>query len=460
MKGGKMNFNDLMKVQRDYFYKGKTRSYESRINALKTLKKAINTYEVKIMEALSVDLGKSTFEAYSTEVGFSINSINHAISNLNHWMKDEKVSLPIHQVGAKAYSTYEPYGVVLIIAPFNYPFQLLIDPLIGAIAAGNTAIIKPSEYTVETTQIMKEMFEEFFDERFIKLVEGEREETSQLIHMPFDYIFFTGSVPVGKIVMRAASENLVPIALVLGGKSPVIVHHDADLETTARRILWGKMLNAGQTCIAPDYILVHESVKDELQEIMIKVLHEFFSENPKLSPDYGRIINEKHFDRLVDLINQDKVITGGYYDKEELFIAPTIMTAVQLTDKIMADEIFGPILPIMTYHKVEEAIKIIRTFDKPLALYVFSETEGIQKIFVENISFGGGCINDTISHVASVDLPFGGVGSSGIGRYHGEDSFKTFSNQKSILKKTTKFSLKMIFPPYKNNIKWVRKILG
>lgn len=455
-----MNFNGLLKRQKDYFYTGKTRSYQSRIDGLETLKKAIKKYENRIMEALATDLGKSPFEAYATEIGFTLNSINHTVSNLSDWMKDEKVSLPIHQVGSKAYSIDEPYGVVLIIAPFNYPFQLLIEPLIGAIAAGNTAIIKPSEYTKETTQVMKDMFEEFFDERFIKLVEGEREEVSELIHMPFDYIFFTGSVPVGKVVMKAASENLVPITLELGGKSPAIVHHDADLETTAKRIIWGKMLNAGQTCIAPDYILVHEAVRDELQELMIKVLHEFFSENPKLSPDYGRIVNEKHFDRLVSLINQDKVITGGYYDKEELFIAPTLMTDVQLTDKIMADEIFGPVLPILTYHKVEDAIKVIRTFDKPLALYIFSETEGIQKIFIENISFGGGCINDTISHVASVELPFGGVGSSGIGRYHGVHSFKTFSNQKSVLKKTTKFSLKMIFPPYKNNLKWVRKILG
>ncbi len=455
-----MDFNDLLKKQKDYFYTGKTKSYKYRMKALKTLKKAINTYEDRIIEALAVDLGKSAFEAYSTEVGFSLNSINHAMSNLSQWMKDEKVSLPIHQIGSKAYSTDEPYGVVLIIAPFNYPFQLLIEPLIGAIAAGNTAIIKPSEYTVETTQVMKDMFEEFFDERFIRLVEGEREETSQLIHMPFDYIFFTGSVRVGKIVMKAASEHLVPITLELGGKSPAIVHHDADLETTAKRILWGKMLNAGQTCIAPDYVLVHESVKDELQEIMIKVIYEFFSENPKLSPDYGRIVNKKHFDRLVKLIDQDQVIAGGYYDQDELFIAPTLMTDIKLTDKVMADEIFGPILPILTYHKVDEAIKIIRTFDKPLALYVFSETEGIQRIFIENISFGGGCINDTISHVASVNLPFGGVGSSGTGRYHGKDSFKTFSNQKSILKKTTKFSVNMIFPPYKNNLKWVRKILG
>lgn len=455
-----MNFNTLLEKQKEYFYTGKTRPYKYRIHALKTLKKAIAKYENRIMEALATDLGKSPFEAYATEVGFSLNSINHTISNLSNWMKDEKVSLPIHQVGSKAYSIYEPYGVVLIIAPFNYPFQLLIEPLIGAIAAGNTAIIKPSEYTKETTQVMKNMFEDFFDERFIKLVEGEREEVSQLIHMPFDYIFFTGSVPVGKVVMKAASENLVPITLELGGKSPAIVHHDADLETAAKRIIWGKMLNAGQTCIAPDYILVHESVKDELQELMIKVIYEFYSENPKLSPDYGRIVNEKHFDRLVDFIEQDQVITGGYYDKEELFIAPTLMTDIQLTDKIMADEIFGPILPILTYHKVEEAIEVIRTFDKPLALYVFSETEGIQKIFIDNISFGGGCINDTISHVASVELPFGGVGSSGIGRYHGIYSFRTFSNQKSILKKTTKFSLKMIFPPYKNNLKWVRKILG
>jgi aldehyde dehydrogenase (NAD+) len=455
-----MDFNELLKKQKDYFYTGKTRPYEKRVQALKTLKNAINKYESRIMEALSADLGKAPFEAYATEIGFSLTSINHTISNLSDWMKGEKVSLPIHQVGSKAYSIYEPYGAVLIIAPFNYPFQLLIEPLIGAIAAGNTAVIKPSEYTTETTQVMKDMFEEYFDEEYIKLVEGEREEVSQLIHMPFDYIFFTGSVPVGKVVMRAASENLVPITLELGGKSPAIVHQDADLETAAKRIIWGKMLNAGQTCIAPDYILAHESIKDELQEIMIKVIHEFFTENPKKSSDYGRIVNKKHFNRLIDLINQEQVITGGYYDQEELFIAPTIMTDVRLTDKIMSDEIFGPILPILTYHKVEDAIKVIRTFDKPLALYVFSETEGIQKIFIENISFGGGCINDTISHVASVHLPFGGVGSSGIGRYHGIYSFKTFSNQKSILKKTTKFSLKMIFPPYKNNLKWVRKILG
>jgi len=237
------------------------------------------------------------------------------------------------------------------------------------------------------------------------------------------------------------------------------VHQDADLEVAAKRIIWGKLLNAGQTCIAPDYILAHASVKDELQKLMIKTINEFYGDNPKLSPDYGRIVNEKHFDRLVDLINPDQVIYGGYYDREGLFIAPTLMTDITLSDDIMGDEIFGPILPIMTYHKVEEAIETIRTYDKPLALYIFSETEGIQDIFIENLSFGGGCINDTISHVIPSDLPFGGVGSSGTGRYHGESSFKTFSNQKSILKKTTKFSLNMIFPPYKNTLKWVRKIL-
>lgn len=449
----------IFKNQKNYFKSGLTRSVQFRINQLTKLRQGILLHEEEILNALKKDLGKPYFEGYATEVGFVLDSIQYMINHVATWSKDQHVKTPIHQPMAKSYYKYDPYGTVLIIAPFNYPFQLLIEPLIGAIAAGNTAILKPSEYTPHTEAILLKLITELFDPNYIAVVVGGREMTTELINMPFDYIFFTGSVPVGKVVMKAAAENLVPVTLELGGKSPVIVHKDANIKVAAKRIAWGKFMNAGQICVAPDYVYVHKSVEKALIDELTKVIVDFYGIAPIKSPDYCRIVNERHFDRITGLINHDKVIIGGQYDRLERYIAPTVMSNVVWSDEIMKDEIFGPVLPLLTYDNLEEVIDVVRSHPKPLAFYVFSENEKIQDLLMDQIPFGGGCINDTISHVASSALPFGGVGSSGMGAYHGHDSFLTFSHRKSILKKSTKFELPLVYPPYKNHLKWVKKLL-
>jgi len=449
----------ILEEQRHYFKLGQMRAIDFRLEQLKKLKAMILKYESEILLALKMDLNKSEFEAYTTEVGFVLDSIAYISKNLEHWSKDKVVKTPLHHSFSKSIIKQEPYGVTLIIAPFNYPFQLLIEPLIGAIAAGNTAVLKPSEYTVHTEAIIIKMFAETFDDMYIKVVTGGRDVTSALISAPFDYIFFTGSVPVGKVVMKAAAENLVPFTLELGGKSPSIVHSDANVKAAAKRIAWGKFMNAGQTCIAPDYVYVHESVEPLFIEEISKNLTEFYGILPINSPDYGRVVNDRHFERLISLIDQSKVVIGGQFDSESRYIAPTVMRNVTWDDEVMKDEIFGPILPVLSYKSLEHVIDVITSRPKPLAFYVFSENESIQEYLLEQISFGGGCVNDTIVHVSSPYLPFGGKGASGIGSYHGEESFKTFSHAKSIMKKSTKFELKLLYPPYKDHVKWIRKVL-
>lgn len=449
----------IIEKQKTYYASGVTRPIKYRIDQLEKLKLAILKYETPLIRALNLDLNKPEFEAYATEIGYVLQSIRHTVKHLEKWAKDIPVKTPIHQTGAKAMMKYEPYGVTLIIAPFNYPFQLLIEPLIGALSAGNTAVVKPSEYTPNVESIIVKIIEETFEEGYVKVVTGGRELLTELIHAPFDYIFFTGSVPVGKIVMRAAADNLVPVTLELGGKSPVIVHEDADIKVAAKRIAWGKFMNAGQICIAPDYIYVHKSVEKAFLEEVMKVVIDFYGAMPNKSPDYCRIVNEKQMNRLIKLINHDKVIMGGQYDLETRYMAPTIMKDVTWDDEVMKDEIFGPIMPVLAYENIENVIEIINNKPKPLAFYVFSESESVQAYLMDQIPFGGGCINDTILHVAVQELPFGGVGASGIGAYHGEESFKAFSHRKSILKKSTKFDLKFLYPPYKNHVKLIKKIL-
>ncbi|MTI46387.1 aldehyde dehydrogenase [Sporosalibacterium faouarense] len=451
--------NELLKKQKDFFKKGYTSDIDFRLNSLGKLRKSIQYYEKDILEALQVDLGKPHFEGYATEVGYVLDSISYMEKNLKKWTKDKKVKTPIHQALTKSFIRYEPYGTVLIIGPFNYPFQLIIEPMIGAIAAGNTVILKPSQDTVKTEAIIKRIINEVFEEEYISVITGGREVTSELINSKFDYIFFTGSVPVGKIVMEAASKNLVPVTLELGGKSPVIVHKDSNLDKAAKRIMWGKFINTGQTCVAPDYVYIHKDIKDELLQKMKEVLIEFYGDKPKNSEDYGKIVNTRQFDRLVTLIDEDKVFYGGNYDREELYIEPTILNNVTWMDKVMEDEIFGPILPVMEYGDINKVIDIINSNPKPLSFYIFSENERIQNMTIDRISFGGGCINDTISHVATPYMPFGGVGNSGIGSYHGEYSFYTFSHAKSIIKKSTIFDLNLIFPPYKDRINILKKVL-
>jgi len=445
--------------QKEFFKTNKTKDISFRMLYLFKLKEVIQNKEEKILEALKKDLGKSDFEAYTSEVGFVLKSLDYTLKNIRNWAKTKKVRRPIFMPISKSYVKYEPHGTVLIIGPFNYPFQLIMEPLIGALAAGNTAIIKPSDKTPETVEILKEIIEEVFDKEHVDVVTGNREAVSELIHSDFDYIFFTGSVPVGKIVMEAASKNLTPVTLELGGKSPTIVHKDADIEKAAARIAWGKYYNAGQTCIAPDYIYVHEDVKDKLLEGLTKEIVDFYGAEPLKSPDYGRIINHKEFNRLSDLIDDQKLYFGGEKIEEKLKISPTILTNVTWDDDVMQEEIFGPILPVLTYNKISEVVNIIKDKPRPLSLYLFTEDKNLQKKIEDEVPFGGGCINDTISHVSSPRLPFGGTGNSGIGSYHGEESFITFSHKKSMMKKSTKFDIRYIYPPYKGKLGFIKKIM-
>jgi aldehyde dehydrogenase (NAD+) len=445
--------------QKEFFKTNKTKDISFRMLYLFKLKEVIQNKEEKILEALKKDLGKSDFEAYTSEVGFVLKSLDYTLKNIRNWAKTKKVRRPIFMPISKSYVKYEPHGTVLIIGPFNYPFQLIMEPLIGALAAGNTAIIKPSDKTPETVEILKEIIEEVFDKEHVDVVTGNREAVSELIHSDFDYIFFTGSVPVGKIVMEAASKNLTPVTLELGGKSPAIVHKDADIDKAAARIVWGKYYNAGQTCIAPDYIYVHEDVKDRLLEGLIKEIVDFYGAEPLKSPDYGRIINHKEFNRLSNLIDENNLYFGGEKIEEKLKISPTILTNITWDDDVMQEEIFGPILPVLTYSKISEIVNIVKDKPRPLSLYLFTEDKNLQKKIEDEVPYGGGCINDTISHVSSPRLPFGGTGNSGIGSYHGEESFITFSQKKSMMKKSTKFDIRYIYPPYKGKLGFIKKIM-
>lgn len=409
-------------------------------------------------EALYTDLGKNKVEAYATEIGITLKSIKNARKELKNWTKTKNVDTPLYLFPTKSYIKKEPYGTVLIIAPFNYPFQLVFEPLIGAIAAGNTAIIKPSELTPNVARVIKRLINETFDANYIEVIEGGIEETQTLIHLPFDYVFFTGSENVGKIVYQAASENLVPVTLEMGGKSPVIVDETANIKVASERICFGKFTNAGQTCVAPDYILVHESVKDDLITALSKTLREFYGQNIQQSPDYGRIVNLKHYHRLTSLLNSEQmnIVFGGHSDEDERYIEPTLLDHVTSDSAIMQEEIFGPILPILTYQSLDEAIAFIHQRPKPLSLYLFSEDENATQRVINELSFGGGAINDTLMHLANPKLPFGGVGASGMGRYHGKYSFDTFTHEKSYIFKSTRLESGVHLPPYKGKFKYIK----
>lgn len=461
MKFTEQQLNHMLDEHQAYFYAGITRPVAFRVQQLEILKTTIKKYEVEVIEALYKDLRKSEFEAYVTEIGLVYDNISYMIKHIEQWMEPKYVKTPVALMPSKSFIVNDPYGTVLIIAPFNYPFQLIMEPLIGAIVGGNCAIIKPSEATPHTSNIVKKIIAEAYDPRYIRVVEGEKEETSLLIHAPFDFIFFTGSVQVGKIVMKAAAERLTPIALELGGKSPAIVDHTANLAVAAKRIVWGKFVNAGQTCIAPDYVLVEENVKDKFIEQMKKAIAQFYGKDSQQSPDLGRIVNGNHFDRLMGIIEAEKehIIFGGKTDRDDLFIEPTLLNGVDFNSPSMADELFGPILPIIGYKDLRSIIRQIRKSPKPLAAYMFSEHEKAQEFFLQELPFGGGCINDTVTHAGSAYLPFGGVGNSGVQSYHGEASFTLFTHQKSIVKKNTSLPINIVFPPYKNKVKLVRGLL-
>ena len=395
-----------------------------------------------------MELHKSAYEAFSTEIGVLYSAINYAVKNLKKWASPQTVKTPLMLFGARSRIYAEPYGTVLIIAPFNYPVNLVFEPLIGAITAGNCAIIKPSELTPGVSRIIALMIKETFDEAYVRVIEGKQDVTSTLINAPFDYIFFTGSSRVGKIVMEAAARRLIPVTLELGGKNPCIVDETADIDTAARKIAWGKFSNAGQICVAPDYLVIHKQVKAYLLDSLKKHLISFYGDNPRESDDFGRIINEEHAERLRQLIDPDKVVVGGDYNIKQKYIAPTILDGVEWNDRIMEEEIFGPILPLLEYENLDEVISHIKNKQKPLAIYVFTKDRIAGKKIIDNISYGGGCINDVLVHVGNPHLPFGGVGTSGIGSYHGKRSFDTFSHMKSILERNMSMESDIMYPPY------------
>ena len=451
--------SDIIRNQRNFFKIGKTKDVAFRIQQLKTLKKAVVEHQLAIIEALKADLKKPEFEAYATEI-WVIKEIDYAIKHIKSWTKAKKAAIPIEQFPGSGRIYPEPLGVVLIIAPWNYPFQLIISPLVGAIAAGNCAILKPSEISRHTSHILADIIQKHFDSAYIAVVEGGVETSQQLLAEKFDHIFFTGGTAIGRIVMEAAAKQLTPVTLELGGKSPCIVDSDINIEYTARRITWGKFINAGQTCIAPDYLLVDRTIKQDLLDSIQKCIREFYDDEPAVSPDYARIINQKQFSRLVEFLKDGKMIVGGETNPAERYIAPTVIDNVSLEEPVMQDEIFGPILPVIEYSNLTEAIAIINERPKPLALYLFSRNKNLQQRVCRETSSGSVCINDTVMQFGVPSLPFGGVGDSGIGSYHGKLSFDTFSHYKSVLKRSFLFDIKLRYAPYKGKLQLLKRILG
>ncbi len=455
------DINLIFKNQKEFFESGKTINVDYRIKNLKKLNDIIKKNEDKILNELKKDLGKSNFEGYVTEVGILYDDINFHIKNVKKWSSEEKRKSPIVYYPSKSYIYKEPYGVTLIIGPFNYPFQLVIAPLIGAISAGNTAIIKPSENSRNIALLLEKLINENFPEGYLRVVNplGGKETVSLLLDKPFDYIFFTGSVRVGKLVMQKAAQHLTPVTLELGGKSPCIVDSDAKLKLAAKRIVWGKFLNAGQTCVAPDYLCVHKSVKDELLKLIINEIRIQFGENVRNSGDYPRIVNKSSLERLSGYLNDGKIYYGGNIDEDNLYMEPTLIIKPDLNSPLMSDEIFGPILPILVYEDLDNVIKFINHREKPLALYYFSESKKKIKYVLTSTTSGGVTINDTIIHVANPNLPFGGVGNSGVGKYHGKESFETFTHNKSVMKRGTFIEFNIRFAPYKNKLNLVKRIM-
>ena len=440
---------NLAEKQRAYFYTGETLSLEKRIQALKRLKQAITDREEKINEAIRKDLGKSPFESYMCETGLVLSEITYMLRHIRRFAREKTVYTPLAQFHSRSFKKPSPYGVVLIMSPWNYPFLLTIDPLVDALAAGNTAIVKPSAYSPYTSAVIQELIRECFPSEYVCTVTGGRAENTCLLNQHFDYIFFTGSQAVGKEVMKSASAHLTPVTLELGGKSPCIVEPTADLSLAAKRIVFGKFLNCGQTCVAPDYIYCDKAVKDALIQEIIKEIRRQYQEQPLKNPDYGKIINQKHFERILGLIDPEKVVWGGEGDPASLRIEPTVMDRVTFQDPVMGQEIFGPVLPVLTYDSLDEAVSKINSMAHPLALYIFTKDKQAAKKVTSRCGFGGGCINDTIIHLSTSEMGFGGFGESGMGSYHGKDGFLTFSHMKSIVDKKTWLDLPMRYQPYK-----------
>ena len=453
-----VQIDNIYEFQRSYFNTQVTKPVSFRLEALHRLKDAIKIYEREICDALKADLNKSEFDSFATEIGIVLEEISFVCKRLKSWSKPKKVTTAMTHFGTRGIQYPEPYGSVLIIAPWNYPFQLAISPLIGAIAAGNCAVIKPSELSPKTSSVLARLIESIFEPSYISLVEGAVEESEALLAQSFDYIFFTGSVHVGKIVMAAAAKHLTPVTLELGGKSPCVVHHDADLKLAAKRIAWAKFLNAGQTCIAPDYLYVHEAVYDTFLKYLISAIHELYSANALENSDYVRIISKRHFDRLVDFLKDGVIAEGGKYDSNSLCIQPTVLTGVTWENAVMEDEIFGPILPVLTYKEIDEVVNSIQSKPHPLAFYLFATNDIFIEQILSQVEFGGGAVNDAVYHIATPYLPFGGKGSSGMGAYHGKASFDTFTHYKSVLKQTNLLDIPFRYPNNKYGLKILRML--
>lgn len=441
---------EIIKKQNQFFATGATLPVNRRIAALKQLKAAIIKYEEKINTAVKEDLGKSAFESYMCEVGLVLSELSYMIKHTKRYAKEKTVITPLAQFASRSFVKPSPYGTVLIMSPWNYPFLLTIDPLVDAIAAGNTAVVKPSAYSPKTSAVIQELLMECFSPEYVAVITGGRAENQCLFQQKFDYIFFTGSQAVGKEVMRHAAEHLTPVTLELGGKSPCIVDATANIKLAAKRIVFGKYLNCGQTCVAPDYVLCEASVKDALITAIQAEIKKQFGEKPLENPGYGKIINEKQYQRISGLIDETKVVFGGTLCPATMQIEPTVMDNVTWEDAVMQEEIFGPIIPILTFTSLDEVIANVNARQKPLALYYFSESSKNSKEVMACLRFGGGCINDTIIHLATSYMGFGGVGESGMGSYHGKEGFATFSHFKSIVDKKTFMDLPMRYQPYQS----------
>ncbi|HIT66175.1 MAG TPA: aldehyde dehydrogenase [Candidatus Merdisoma merdipullorum] len=442
------NLEKLVEKQRTYFAEGKTLPVQERIRALERLGQALKSSEAELCRALRADLGKSRTESYMCEIGLTLSELGYVKKHLRSWSKDRRVRTPLSQFHARSFTVQEPYGVVLVMSPWNYPVLLTLEPLIGALAAGNCCVVKPSAYSPETSSVMAKILRSVFPEEYVAVVEGGRQENQGLLAQKFDYIFFTGGVNVGKLVMEKASAHLTPVTLELGGKSPCIIDETANLKLAARRLAFGKYLNCGQTCVAPDYVLVHEKVKERFLGYVKEEIVRMYGERPLENPDYGKIVNRKHFDRLLGLMNPEKLVFGGESREESLQIAPAVLDGVTPEDAVMQEEIFGPLLPILTVRSMEEALSFVNDRPKPLAFYIFTQDKKVEQMFLRRASFGGGCVNDTIIHLATSAMGFGGVGNSGMGSYHGKKSFDTFSHEKSIVKKYNWIDLPMRYQPY------------
>jgi aldehyde dehydrogenase (NAD+) len=453
-----VEITSLLESQRAFFRSGKTRDIPFRIGSLQKLKQAIAANEQEICAALARDLGKPEFEAVISETAFVIREIEFNCRHLRRWAAPQRVKSSLLNYPSTATVSSEPLGIALIVGPWNYPVQLIFSPLVAALAAGNCALLKPSELAVHTSAVVNRLISEAFDPDHVCVVEGGPEISQRLLEKRFDVIFFTGSTRVGRLVMQAASRYLTPVILELGGKSPAIVDVDADLDIAARRIVWGKFFNAGQTCVAPDYLLVHIDVKAALLERMVAQISQFYGADPKLSPDYARIINEANVTRLAAYLADGEIVTGGHVDSAERYLAPTLLDGVSWQAPVMQEEIFGPILPVLSFSGQDDVVELVGRHAPPLALYYFSRDSEKQRRIMAAQAFGGGCINDTIVHLSEHYLPFGGVGTSGLGRYHGKAGFEAFSHCKSVLRRGTWLDLPLRYPPYSGKLKWLKTL--